>query len=141
MRFYETLYLLSPELSHDDYKAVLEKFNGIIEKNGGVVIRVDEWGKKDLAYRVRKFDKGFYVLLQFCGPPGITALLERDLRLDDRVMKYQTIKLKDKADPEQLKKEFGTQEEVESEEQKDETPEGASEIAEESVEEAEHGVQ
>ncbi len=115
MRFYETLYLLPPDLSQDEYKAVVEKFNGIIEKNGGVVIRIDEWGKKDLAYQVRKFDKGFYILLQYCGPPGITFLLERDLRLDDRVMKYQTIKLRDKADPEQLKKELAP-EEVQEEE-------------------------
>ena len=124
MRFYETLYLLPPDLSQDEYKSVLEKFNGIIEKNDGVVIRVDEWGKKDLAYQVRKFDKGFYILLQYCGPPGITFLLERDLRLDDRVMKYQTIKLRDKADPEQLKKEFAPEEVQEEEAPATDQPEG-----------------
>ncbi|MBW2022294.1 MAG: 30S ribosomal protein S6 [Deltaproteobacteria bacterium] len=130
MRFYETLYLLTPELSQDDYKAVLEKFNGIVEKNGGVIIRADEWGKKDLAYQVRKFDKGFYVLLQYCGPPGITFLLERDLRLDDRVMKYQTIKLRDKADPEELKREFAPQEAAETEEKPVDETEAGGEVVE-----------
>ncbi|RLB42258.1 MAG: 30S ribosomal protein S6 [Deltaproteobacteria bacterium] len=130
MRFYETLYLLTPELSQEEYKEVLEKFNSIIEKNGGVVIRLDEWGKKELAYQVRKFDKGFYVLLQYCGPPGITFLLERDLRLDDRVMKYQTIKLRDKADPDELKREFAPQEVAEPEEEEAAQPEDTGEATE-----------
>jgi len=136
MRFYETLYLLPPDLSQDDYNAVLEKFNGIIGKNGGVVIRVDEWGKKELAYQVRKFDKGFYVLLQYCGPPGITSLVERDLRLDDRVMKYQTIKLRDKADPEELKKELAPEQTPEEEPA---VPKGDSGAQQEASQQAEEG--
>ncbi len=113
MRYYETLYLLSPELSEDEYKEVISKFNGIVEKNKGVIIKVDEWGLRELAYRVRKFDKGYYILLQYCGEPGITKEIERDMRLDDRVMKYQTVKLSDKVDPAALKQELGGQAEPE----------------------------
>ena len=142
MRYYETLYLLSPELSEDEYKDVIKKFNGIIEKNKGVVIKVDEWGLRELAYRVRKFDKGYYILLQYCGEPGITHEVERDMRLDDRVMKYQTVKLSDKADPDALKKELGSH--AESEEITDSStgttaaPEQTEQVKEEG---AEHGVQ
>ena len=103
MRYYETLYLINPSLAEDDYKDALSKFEKIIEKNKGVVIKVDEWGKKTLAYQVRKFDQGNYVLLQYCGEPGITKELQRDLRLDDRVLKFQTVKLSDHADPDELK--------------------------------------
>ena len=103
MRYYETLYLINPDLSDEDYGDVVTKFNNLVEKNKGSIIKVDEWGKKTLAYEVMKFDKGFYVLLQYCGTAEISAELTRDLTLDDRVLKYQTIKLSNDVDPESLK--------------------------------------
>ncbi|MDY6973860.1 MAG: 30S ribosomal protein S6, partial [Thermodesulfobacteriota bacterium] len=106
MKYYETLYLINPNLAEEDYKSVVSKFNSIVEKNNGVVIKIDEWGKRTLAYEVKKFGKGYYVLLQYCGEPGITAELKRDMSIDDRVLKYQTIKLSDNADPAALKAEM-----------------------------------
>ena len=103
MRYYETLYLINPNLADEDYREVVIKFNDFVEKNKGVVIRVEEWGKKTLAYNVKKFDKGYYVLLQYCGEPVLIEKLQRDLKLDDRVLKYQTVKLSDNEDPEALK--------------------------------------
>ena len=103
MKYYETLYIINPNLADDDYVNVVTKFNSLVEKNNGVVIKADEWGKKSMAYEIKKFDKGYYVLLQYCGEPGITAELKRDLKLDERIIKYQTIKLSDHADPEALK--------------------------------------
>jgi len=103
MRYYETLYIINPNLTEEDYRAVVAKFTDAVEKNKGVVTKVDEWGKKTLAYDIKKFDKGFYVLLQYCGEAGLTAELKRELGLDDRVLKYQTIKLSDDADLEKLK--------------------------------------
>ena len=103
MRYYETLYIINPNLAEEDYRAVVAKFTDAVEKNKGVVTKVDEWGKKTLAYDIKKFDKGFYVLLQYCGEAGLTAELKRELGLDDRVLKYQTIKLSDDADLEKLK--------------------------------------
>ncbi|MFH1243626.1 MAG: 30S ribosomal protein S6 [Pseudomonadota bacterium] len=103
MRYYETLYIINPDLADEDYREVVAKFAGIVEKNNGVVTRVHEWGKKALAYDVKKHDKGYYVLLRYCGDSGITDELKRDLKLDDRILKYQTIKLSDHADPEAIK--------------------------------------
>lgn len=103
MRYYETLYLIDPTLADKDYQEVVTKFNGLIEKNKGVVISVDEWGKKTLAYKVKKYDRGYYVLLQYCGEPDINEELMREFKLDVRVIKYQNIKLSDNADPEALK--------------------------------------
>jgi len=105
MRYYETLYIVNPSLADEDCKEVVAKFNDLVEKNEGVVTKVDEWGKKSLAYTVKKHDKGYYVLLQYCGEPGITDQLKRGLKLDDRVLKYQTIKLSDHADPDAMKAE------------------------------------
>ena len=106
MRYYETLYIINPNLADEGYEDVVTKFNGIVEKNNGVMIKVDEWGKKNLAYEVKKFDKGCYVLLQYCGESHIVAELKREFKLDERVIKYQTIKLSDTADPEALKSEL-----------------------------------
>jgi small subunit ribosomal protein S6 len=103
MRFYETIYIINPDLEEEACRDVLGKFNNIIEKNGGLVIKVDEWRHKTLAYTVKKFDRGYYVLLQYCGETGLTAEFERDLKLDDRVLKFQTVKLSDSADPASLK--------------------------------------
>ena len=117
MRLYETLYLINPDLADEDYRGVVDKFNNLIEKNNGVLVKVDEWGKKTLAYDVKKFDKGFYVLLNYCGEPDLISELRRDFKLDDRVLKYQTIKLSNNADPEALK--------AKTEEPKDEADEEA----------------
>ena len=103
MRYYETLYLINPDLVVDDYRDVVDKFNSLIEKNNGVIIKLDEWGKKTLAYDVKKFDKGYYVLLNYCGEPDTLTELRRNFKLDERVLKYQTIKLSNNADPEALK--------------------------------------
>jgi len=103
MRYYETLYIINPELADEEYREVIAKMNALVEREKGVLIRVEEWGKRTLAYEVKKFDKGSYVLLQYCGESGIVAELKREMTLDDRVIKYQTIKLSDHADPEVLK--------------------------------------
>lgn len=118
MRHYETLYIVNPELDDENYKAVVDKFRDLIEKKKGVIVKLDEWGKQRLAYLVKKFDQGAYVLIEYCGGPGVTAELERDLKLDDRILKYQTVKLADEVDPqallqkeEETKKETATKEE------------------------------
>lgn len=129
MRHYETIYIVSPELDDEAYKAVVTKFQELITKERGVIIKLEEWGKQRLAYQVRKFDLGSYVRLDYCGGPGITAELERDLKLDDRVLKYQTVKLADHVDPQALleKEEQAKKEAAATEEQtleKEETIQG-----------------
>jgi len=80
------------------------------------MIKTDRWGERTLAYQLNKFNKGFYVLLEYCGNAALTKELERLFRLDDKVLKYQTVKLSDRADPEALLKEArGPEEETEVE--------------------------
>ncbi|MBW2063419.1 MAG: 30S ribosomal protein S6 [Deltaproteobacteria bacterium] len=105
MRHYETIFILKPTLAEDEYKETLEKYSDLIEKSKGILIKTEEWGKQDLAYLVKKFDKGFFILLNYCGEPGITDRLERDMKIDERVIRFQTVKLADKADPDKLKRE------------------------------------
>lgn len=102
MRHYETIYIVNPNLSQEEYQDVLKRYSGLIEKSKGVMIKSEEWGLQRLAYEVKKFDKGSYVLFNYCGEPGITAELERDLKLDDRVLKFQTIKIAHEVNAQEL---------------------------------------
>lgn len=102
MRRYETIYIVNPNLAEEVNKEVIEKFSNLIQKHDGVVVKIEEWGSKRLAYPVKKNDYGFYVLVDYCGGPEITAEIERELKLDDRVLKHQTVKLEDNADPQAL---------------------------------------
>ncbi|MFC1823889.1 30S ribosomal protein S6 [Thermodesulfobacteriota bacterium] len=102
MRHYETIYILKPDLSDEEHKSALEKFNELIEKQKGVVVRTEEWGKQRLAYEIKKTDYGHYILLNYCATQGLIRELERILKMDERVLKYQTVKLADKADAEEL---------------------------------------
>jgi small subunit ribosomal protein S6 len=102
MRHYETIYIMNPNLAEEANKEVIEKFSSMIQKHDGVVVKIDEWGSKRLAYQIKKNDYGYYVLADYCGGPEITTELERELKLDDRILKYQTVKLEDNADLEAL---------------------------------------
>lgn len=129
MRHYETLYIVNPELDDENYKAVVDKFRDLIEKEKGVIVKFEEWGKQRLAYQVKKFDQGAYVLMDYCGGSGVTAELERDLKLDDRILKYQTVKLADDVDPQALvnKEEEAKKETAAKEQQPQEEVETAQE--------------
>jgi small subunit ribosomal protein S6 len=129
MRHYETLYIVNPQLDDENYKALVDKFRDLIEKEKGVIVKLEEWGKQRLAYLVKKFDQGSYVLMDYCGGAGVTAELERDLKLDDRILKYQTVKLADDVDPQALvnKEEEAKKETAPKEEQAQEEVETAQE--------------
>ena len=124
MRYYELMYLVHPKLSEEEYRDTLGKYHGLIEKNRGVVIKTDEWGKKSLAYTIKKSDRAYYVLLLYCGDPEVPSILQKEMRMDDKVLKFQTIKLNDDADPEALKAEM---EEGKPEELSETTQEGEEE--------------
>jgi small subunit ribosomal protein S6 len=102
MRHYETIYIVRPNVSDDDYAEVVNKFRGILESHKGIIIKVDEWGKQKLAYMIKKNDKGFYVRNEYCGSPDLIGFFERNLKLDERILKYQTVKLDEDVDPETL---------------------------------------
>lgn len=102
MRHYETIYIVHPDLSDEDVAQVKEKFNNLIESQKGVLIKLQDWGKQRLAYEIKKKDKGTYILADFCGEAGLTNELARNLKLDERILKFQTVKLEDQVDPQEL---------------------------------------
>jgi len=105
MRQYETLFIVTPDSSEEDLKAVATKIKGVVTGMNGIVTSYDEQGRKKLAYSVKKQNKGYYVLMDYVGSADIVSEIERNMRLDDRVLKYLTVKLADQVDPESIEPE------------------------------------
>ena len=105
MRRYETIFIITPDSPDDELKAIFEKFQSVVVNKKGQILSYEEQGKKRLAYDIKKHGKGYYVLMDYLGPADIVAEVERNLRLDERILAYITVKLADEVDPETLKAE------------------------------------
>jgi small subunit ribosomal protein S6 len=103
LRRYETIFITLPELSEEDHSALLEKIRSIMTSWQGEVIKLDDWGVKKLGYEIRKNSRGRFFLIDYLAKPDLILELERNLRLSDRVLKYQTIKLSEEISPEAIK--------------------------------------
>lgn len=88
MRNYEVILVVHPELDETAFKGVIEKVSGWITTSGGSVVKVDVWGKRRMAYAIRKQREGQYVLFQAQMAPTFTAELERNLRFLEPVMRF-----------------------------------------------------
>jgi small subunit ribosomal protein S6 len=93
MRMYETIYIVQPDLGDEDIKALTEKVQDVITNLKGDCRRLEDWGLRKLAYPVKKQIRGRYFYLNFEGDSALIAELERRLRLDDRVLRHQSVKL------------------------------------------------
>jgi small subunit ribosomal protein S6 len=91
MRTYETLYIVHPEVVGDDLVALIEKYRKVLTDQQAVVLKADNWGSRALAYQVKKQTRGSFVLTVFEAGPTVVAELERRMRIDEKVIKYQTV--------------------------------------------------
>jgi len=106
LKRYETLFIVQSELSSDDITATIDRYSKIITDMKGTVLKVERWGKRKLAYLIRKQSRGFYILIDFAGRREIVAEIERILKFDDKVLKYMSVKLADSITAEEIEKEF-----------------------------------
>lgn len=88
MNKYDVLYVIDPTVEEEPRKELIERFNGIITANGGTVDKVDEWGKRRLAYPINFKNEGYYVLLNFTAAPEFPRELERNFQINDQIMRY-----------------------------------------------------
>ena len=96
MRIYEELFILQPDVTDEQVDPLIEQLSGIITGQGGTVDKSEKWGVRKLAYRVQKFNEGYYVLLQFTAGPETVKEMERRLRVTDVVMKFLTVRIDEK---------------------------------------------
>lgn len=92
-RHYETTYILHPDVEEASAKAIAERIEGVISSFNGEIVRVEEWGRRKLAYRVKQNTRGIYVYVRYSADPEAIAELERVLRLIDEVIKFLTLKV------------------------------------------------
>jgi small subunit ribosomal protein S6 len=88
MRKYELVCILHPDLDEAAFAANVEKIKGWIAESGGTVDKVDVWGRKRLAYSIRKQKEGQYVLYNVSLPPEATAMLDQNMRFLEPVIRY-----------------------------------------------------
>ncbi|MDR3569752.1 MAG: 30S ribosomal protein S6 [Syntrophobacteraceae bacterium] len=100
MRKYETFFIVDPELPDETNSVLDSKIQAIVTSNGGEVLTYVPWGKRKLAYAIGRRTRGLYVLMEYAGGSKLVAELERNLRIDERVMKFITVMLEDRFDPE-----------------------------------------
>jgi small subunit ribosomal protein S6 len=134
MRKYETFFIIDPDLPEETITAVNNKVRSIVTSNGGEVLTYVPWGKKKLAYAIRKRTRGLYVLIEYAAGPQLVAELERNLRIDERILKFITVLLEERFDPEKERERKAAQTAVVAfaeDEESTETPFAAQEEEEE----------
>ncbi len=97
-REYESIYVLRPDVARESADKISARLQEVIQREGGTLTLVENWGRRQLAYTVSKCKRGVYVYLRYVGGGGLVAELERNLRMLDDVIKYQSVKLRDDVD-------------------------------------------
>jgi len=115
MRRYETFIIIDPDLSDEERSPIFGKVKDLIKQEECLLVTLDEWGGRRLAYEIKKKSRGYYVRLDYCGTGKFVDEMERFFRIDDRVMKYMTVLLDKYADIELIKEEIAKAEAKETE--------------------------
>ena len=93
MNQYETVFILTPVLSDDQMKETAAKFKKVLTDNGAEILSEEAWGLKKMAYAIQKKSTGFYYLVEFKAEPEVIKTLETAYRRDEKVIRFQTVKL------------------------------------------------
>ena len=105
MRRYETIVIVRPGAGETEFSSVSDKVTGTIEGFGGLIVRTDRWGLKKLAYPIKKEAQGDFLYVEYAGLPDGVKEMERLIRLDDRVLKFMTVKTQEVFTPDAPKPE------------------------------------
>ena len=93
MRTYEVVFVAAPTLSNEELEAFINHTQTVVEGKQGKVIKVDNWGKKSLAYKIKRYRDGYYVVLTLEGDGAMIAELERRFRVTDHVMRFISVRI------------------------------------------------
>lgn len=92
MRKYEVMYIIRTDLDQEAVQAAIEKFQSVITNNGGEITNHEVMGKRRLAYEIKKYRDGIYVLVNFNATPAVVAELDRVMKISDEVIRYLIVK-------------------------------------------------
>jgi small subunit ribosomal protein S6 len=103
VRRYETIFILRPDLGEDQIKQSLKRVEDIVANGGGDLIETDQWGVRELAYRIRRERRGYYVRLDYVAPGAVMNEVERNLKLMDESLRHLSVMVEEDADPVKLR--------------------------------------
>lgn len=92
MRTYEVIFISAPNTAEDDLSKLTTQLGTVVTERGGKVTKIDNWGRRKLAYRLKKFDEGIYTLLYIESNGHEISEIERRLRVTDYVIRYLTVR-------------------------------------------------
>lgn len=128
MRRYETTFIIHPDLLDDDLQRIVQKAVGVIESHQGDVLQVQDWGKKRLAYKIKKQSRGHYIFIDYLAAAAAVKEVERVLRLDDNVLRFLTVMVDEDVDPKAVRSRL-SHAEAEAPPAEEESPEEPAELA------------
>lgn len=91
MKRYEVIAIVKTDLTEEDINAIIEKSSNIITDRKGVIAKAEKWGKRRLAYEINKQKDGFYFFIDYAGDGSIVNEMERNFKIDDRILKFMTV--------------------------------------------------
>jgi small subunit ribosomal protein S6 len=103
LRRYETIFILRPDLGETQIRQSLKRVGDIVTNGGGDLIETDEWGIRELAYRIRRERRGYYVRLDYVAPGPVMNEVERNLKLMDESLRHLSVMVEEDADPVKLR--------------------------------------
>ena len=100
---YETLVISHPDISDEELQELIDKFKNVISRTNGECLKIDKWGKRKLVYKIKGLSKGFFLVVYFLGNQDVLQEIDRLLRFNERILRYQTVKIDKKLDIETLR--------------------------------------
>ena len=95
MPLYEHVFLARQDVTSQQAEALAEQYKGVIEAHGGAVPKVEPWGLKSIAFRVRKNRKAHYTLMNIDAPPAAVAEMERQMAINEDILSFMTVKVEE----------------------------------------------
>lgn len=92
-RVYEVMYIAAPETADDHIVKLNDAISELVKKEGGNVVKIDDWGRREMAYPINKKREGYYVVFEIEGSGQEIAELERRMRVNDVIMRYMTVRV------------------------------------------------
>ena len=96
MRRYEVMYILQPTLSAEEMTALVDRYNNLIVTMGGTVEKADRWERQQLAYLLKGFRDGYYVVCTFQGNPELEAEMDRQMKLTEPILRHMILRRDEK---------------------------------------------
>ncbi|HPC86506.1 MAG TPA: 30S ribosomal protein S6 [Smithellaceae bacterium] len=91
MKRYEVIAIVKTDVTEEDLTAIMERSSNIVTERKGVIAKAEKWGKRRLAYEIKKQKDGFYFFIDYAGDGSIVAEMERNFKIDDRILKFMTV--------------------------------------------------